>query len=213
MICVSIAESTLDECRAALKGLELAEIRIDKTGLSLVEIKELFSAPLKMIATCRPGTRPDDDRMAALLGAIAAGAAYVDFEIASPPQFRDRILAAAREKHCRIIISYHNHTETPLKQVLLLTIEECFDLGADIAKVVCRVQSVQDCARLFSLYETRKNVVALGLGKLGLITRIAGPFFGAPLTYACLAPGKETAEGQPDIASLRAVLKLIEHDS
>jgi 3-dehydroquinate dehydratase type I len=213
MICVSIAESTLDECRAALKGLELAEIRIDKTGLSLVEIKELFSAPLKMIATCRPGTRPDDDRMAALLGAIAAGAAYVDFEIASPPQFRDRILAAAREKNCRIIISYHNHTETPLKQVLLLTIEECFDLGADIAKVVCRVQSVQDCARLFSLYETRKNVVALGLGKLGLITRIAGPFFGAPLTYACLAPGKETAEGQPDIASLRAVLKLIEHDS
>jgi 3-dehydroquinate dehydratase type I len=213
MICVSIAESTLDECRAALKGLELAEIRIDKTGLSLVEIKELFSAPLKMIATCRPGTRPDDDRMAALLAAIAAGAAYVDFEIASPPQFRDRILAAAREKNCRIIISYHNHTETPLKQVLLLTIEECFDLGADIAKVVCRVQSVQDCARLFSLYETRKNVVALGLGKLGLITRIAGPFFGAPLTYACLAPGKETAEGQPDIASLRAVLKLIEHDS
>jgi len=213
MICVSIAESTLDECRAALKGLELAEIRIDKTGLSLVEIKELFSAPLKMIATCRPGTRPDDDRMAALLAAIAAGAAYVDFEIASPPQFRDRILAAAREKHCRIIISYHNHTETPLKQVLLLTIEECFDLGADIAKVVCRVQSVQDCARLFSLYETRNNVVALGLGKLGLITRIAGPFFGAPLTYACLAPGKETAEGQPDIASLRAVLKLIEHDS
>jgi 3-dehydroquinate dehydratase-1 len=213
MICVSIAEPTLDECRAALKGLELAEIRIDKTGLSVAELKELFSAPLKLIATCRPGTRPDEARMEALLTAISAGAAYVDTEIDSPPQFRDRILAAAKEKHCRIIVSYHNHNETPLKQVLLLTIEECFDLGADIAKVVCRVQSVQDCARLFSLYETRKNVVALGLGKLGLITRIAGPFFGAPLTYACLAPGKETAEGQPDIASLRAVLKLIEHES
>ncbi len=212
MICVSIAEPTLDECRAALKGLELAEIRIDKTGLSLVEIKELFSAPLKLVATCRPGTRPDDARMAALLAAIAAGAAYVDIELEFPPQFRDPVLAAAREHHCRIIVSYHNHTETPLKQILLLKIEECFDLGGDIAKIICRVQSVQDCARLFSLYETRKNVVALGLGKLGLITRIAGPFFGAPLTYASLAPGKETAEGQPDIASLKAVLKLIERE-
>jgi 3-dehydroquinate dehydratase type I len=209
MICVSIAESTLQECQAALSGLEFAEIRIDKTGLSLVEIKELFASPVKLVATCRPGTRSDEDRMAALLAAISAGAAYVDVELASSPQFRDKVIAAAKSHHCQVIVSYHNTSETPLKQVLLLTIEECFDLGADIAKIVCRVQNVQDCARLFSLYETRKNVVALGLGELGILTRIAGPFFGAPLTYASLAPGKETAEGQPDLKSLETVLKLI----
>jgi 3-dehydroquinate dehydratase-1 len=209
VICVSIAEPTIEECRTALKGLEFAEIRIDMTPLSLVEIKELFASPVKLVATCRPGKRSEDDRMAALLAAISAGAAYVDIELASSPQFRATVLAAAKEKKCGIIISYHNVDETPLKQILLLTIEECFDLGADIAEVVCRVHNVQDCARLFSLYETRKNIVALGLGKLGIITRIAGPFFGAPLTYACLAPGKETAEGQPDIKALQAILKLI----
>lgn len=209
MICVSIAEPTLAECQAALKGLEFAEIRIDKTGLSLGEIKELFTSPLKLVATCRPGTRSDDERAAALLAAIAAGAAYVDVELSSSPQFRNQVIAAAKQHGCQVIISYHNSTETPLKQILLLTIEECFDLGADIAKVVCRVQNVQDCARLFSLYETRKNVVALGLGELGMLTRIAGPFFGAPLTYASLAPGKETAEGQPDLKSLETVLRLI----
>jgi 3-dehydroquinate dehydratase type I len=209
MICVSIAEPTLAECQAALKGLEFAEIRIDKTGLSLAEIKELFASPVKLVATCRPGTRSDDERSAALLAAIAAGAAYVDVELSSSPQFLNQVIAAAKQHGCQVIISYHNQTETPLKQVLLLTVEECFDLGADIAKVVCRVQNVQDCARLFSLYETRKNVVALGLGELGVLTRIAGPFFGAPLTYASLAPGKETAEGQPDLKSLETVLKLI----
>jgi 3-dehydroquinate dehydratase type I len=209
MICVSVAEATFEECRAALQGLELAEIRIDKTALSLVEIKELFAAPLKLIATCRPGTRPDDARLAALLGAIAAGAAYVDIEIDVAPEFRKPILEAAREKKCRVIISYHNYEETPLKQVLSLKIEECFDLGADIAKISCRVQNAQDCARLFSLYETRKNVLALGLGKLGIITRIVGPFFGAPFTYASLRPGKETAEGQPDFKTLSTILDLI----
>jgi 3-dehydroquinate dehydratase-1 len=211
MICVSIAEPTLAECLAALKGLAFAEIRIDKTGLSSVEVKQLFSEPVKLIATCRPGTRSEDERRAALLGAIAAGAAYVDIEVDSAPDFREAIRAAAREKNCRIIVSYHNFKETPLKHYLLQVIEECFDLGADIAKIICRVQNPQDCVRILSLYESRKNVIALGMGELGVITRIVAPFLGAPLTYASLAPGKETAEGQPDLETLQAVMKFLKH--
>jgi 3-dehydroquinate dehydratase len=194
MICVSIAEPTLEDCLAAIQGLELAEIRIDKTSLTAVDVKQLFSSPSKLVATCRPGGRSEDERLGLLQAA-----------------FREAVLAAAREKGCRVIISYHNDKETPLKQVLLLVIEECFDLGADIAKVVCCVQTPQDCVRLLSLYETRKNVVALGMGKLGVITRIAAPFLGAPLTYASLAPGHETAEGQPDIKTMEAVMKFLGH--
>jgi 3-dehydroquinate dehydratase type I len=209
MICVSIAEPTLNDCRAALKGLELAEIRIDKTPLTLVEIKELFAEPVKLIATCRPGTRPDEDRLAALLAAVAAGAAYVDIEVETPAAFRAAVVAAAREKGCKVIISYHNNSETPLRHLLLQAIESCFDHGADIAKIICRVRTPQDCVRILSLYESRKNVIALGLGELGVITRIAAPFLGAPLTYASLAPGKETAEGQPDIKTLETIMKLV----
>jgi 3-dehydroquinate dehydratase type I len=209
MICVSIAEPTLEECRAALKGLEFAEIRIDKTSLTPVETKELFAEPLKLIATCRPGPRSDDERLALLLAAVAAGAAYVDFEVDAPAAFRSAVLAAAKEKGCRVIIAYHNHSETPLRHYLLQVIESCFDQGADFAKVVCRVRNPQDCVRLLSLYESRKNLIALGLGELGVITRIAAPFLGAPLTYASLAPGKETAEGQPDVKTLEAVMKLL----
>lgn len=211
MICVSIAEPTLEDCLAAIKGLELAEIRIDKTSLTALDIKPLFSAPVKLVATCRPGSRSEDERLGLLLAAVEAGAAYVDVEVGASPDFRTTVVAAAREKGCRVIISYHNEKETPLKQALLLIIEECFDFGADIAKVVCRVQTSQDCVRLLSLYETRKNVVALGMGKLGAITRIAAPFLGAPLTYASLAPGQETAEGQPDLKTMEAVMKFLGH--
>ena len=211
MICVSIAEQTLEGCLAAIQGLELAEIRIDKTSLSAADVKRLFSSPTKLVATCRPGGRSEEERLGLLLEAVRAGAAYVDIEIGSSSAFRNAVLAAAREKSCRVIISYHNDKETPLKQALLLIIEECFDLGADIAKVVCCVQTPQDCVRLLSLYETRKNVVALGMGPLGVITRIAAPFLGAPLTYASLAPGQETAEGQPDIKTMEAVMKFLGH--
>lgn len=209
MICVSIAEPTLDDCLAAVKGLDFVEVRVDKTGLSLVDVKQLFAESVKMIATCRPGTRTEDERLAILLAAVAAGAAYVDIEVDAPRASREAVLAAARGKGCRVIVSYHNFTETPLKHHLLQVIEECFDLGADIAKIICRVQNSQDCVRMLSLYESRKNVIALGMGPLGVITRIAAPFLGAPLTYASLAPGKETAEGQPDLKTLEAVMKFV----
>ena len=211
MICVSIAEPNLDDCLAAVKGLDFVEVRIDKTGLSLVDIKQLFAGPVKMIATCRPGARSEEERLAALLAAIAAGAAYVDIEVAAAADFREAVLAAAREKKCRVIVSYHNFNETPLRHFLLQRIEECFDVGADIAKIVCCVKSSQDCVRILSLYESRKNLIALGMGQLGAITRIAAPFLGAPLTYACLAPGKETAEGQPDLKTLESVMKFLKH--
>jgi len=209
MICVSIAEPTLEQCRADLKGLELAEVRIDKTPLTPVEIKELFAEPVKLIATCRPGTRPNEERLAALLAAIDAGAAYVDIEVDAPPDFHDAVVAAARAKGCRVIISYINPEETPLRHLLLQAVESCFDQGADIAKVICRVRNQQDCVRILSLYESRKNVIALGMGQMGIITRVAAPFLGAPLTYAALAPGKETAEGQPDLETFEYIMKLV----
>jgi len=211
MICVSIAEPTLDDCLTAIKGLEMAEVRIDKTALSLVDIKQLFAEPVKLVATCRPGQRPDEERLAALLAAIEAGAAFVDLEVDAPEALRDAVIAAARKKGCKVIVSYHNFSETPLRHYLVQVIEDCFDRGADIAKVICRVQNSQDCVRILSLYEARKNLVALGMGPLGVITRIAAPFLGAPLTYASLEPGKETAEGQPDLKTLESVMKFLKH--
>ena len=211
MICVSLAEPTLAACLAAIQGLELAEIRIDKTELSVAEVRRLFAEPGRLIATCRPGSRSEEEREAVLIAAINAGAAYVDLEVGSSVSSWREILAAARPKGCQVIASYHNPTETPPGPLLLQVIDDCFGRGGDIAKVVCRVRTSQECARILSLYESKRDIIALGLGDLGLVTRIAAPFLGAPLTYACLAPGKETAEGQPDIKSLEAVMSFLNY--
>ena len=211
MICVSLALPTLEECLAALDEGRFAEIRLDKTRFKPDEIRRLFSSPAVLIATCRPGAVSNETRAEALLTAISSGAAYVDIEVDAPSRFREKILEAARKKKCRIIISCHNFAETPATSVLARLIKKCFSRGADIAKVACRVKNTQDCVRLLSLYKTQKKVIALGLGELGVITRIAAPFLGAPFTYASLSPGKETAKGQLDIKTLETVFRILKN--
>jgi 3-dehydroquinate dehydratase-1 len=60
-----------------------------------------------------------------------------------------------------------------------------------------------------SLYNSDKTIIALGMGNLGKITRIAAPFLGAPFTYAYPTGRKRTAEGQFSIDKLEDIMKRI----
>ena len=211
MICVSIAESTYSACLKATEGIPMAEIRLDQMALTSGQIKELFNRPLDLIATFRPGEAQAAQRKESLLNAIQSGAAYVDIEFESDVEYRNDIIQEAVENNCRIIISYHNPESTPEKEDLLNIRERCFQLGADIPKIVCQVHSEADCARILSLYETNKPVIAFGMGKLGRITRLAAPFLGAPFTYASLSSGKETAPGQIDYQTLQRLFHDLKH--
>lgn len=210
MICVSLAAASADEILDNVAKVEFAEIRIDKSGLNAGDVRRVFgSAGKPLVATCRPGGRTEDERRDLLAAAVESGAAYIDLEVENPGRFNDGLIAAAREKHCKVIISYHNYEGTPMRLVMQQAMEEAFDQAADIAKLVCRVKTIQDCSRILSLYELKKNILALGLGDIGVVTRIAAPFLGAPFTYASLAPGRETAEGQPDYETMKSIFELL----
>jgi 3-dehydroquinate dehydratase type I len=209
MICVSIAESDFKRCREALLESDLAELRIDQTDFSEEEIYELFALPVDMIATCRPGTKSDRKREALLSAAISAGAAYVDIEVVAAPNYHQKISDKAKKHNTKLIVSYHNAKNTPPLADLEDIIDQCFRMKADLSKVVCRVHSSVDCARILSLYEKQKNIIAFGLGKKGTFTRVASLFLGAPFTYAALSPGKETADGQLDRERLQSILETL----
>ncbi|MCD4744826.1 MAG: type I 3-dehydroquinate dehydratase, partial [Bacteroidales bacterium] len=129
MICVSIAESTLDDNIKAIQNEELAEIRLDLTDLSDNEIKILFSQPVRLIATCRKGKYKDEERKHKLMQAIKAGATYVDIEIETSVSFKKELINFARENNCKIIISYHNFELTPSRKELIKIIDSCFNAG------------------------------------------------------------------------------------
>lgn len=206
MICVSIAEPNFRLCREALLNSELAELRIDRTDYSESEIEELFTLPADIIATCRPGTKKDSQRQSLLLSAISAGAAYIDTEVEGESDYFFKIRDRARQKNCKLIVSYHNNERTPQTAELEDILGQCLHLEADIAKIACRVHTPADCARILSLYQKERDIIAFGLGKMGTFTRIASLFLGAPFTYAAMAPGKETADGQLDRQRIKHIL-------
>ena len=210
MICVSLREPDHRSFVAALAGLELAEIRMDGAALSPDETKDLFARPARLIATFRPtGKEGLELRRTCLSLAIRSGAAYVDLEIDSPPDYREELLHIAREKGCRIILSHHDDHGTPGRPVLERIVKHCFAAGADIAKIACRVNAPADVASLLSLYGKFHPLIALGMGPLGVLTRVAAPFLGAPFTYASLTSDRPVADGQLDHKALSEILGKI----
>jgi 3-dehydroquinate dehydratase-1 len=85
----------------------------------------------------------------------------------------------------------------------------CLESKPDIAKISCRVNSIEDNARLLSIYSFNKNVISIGMGELGRITRIAATLLGAPFTYAAIDKSRRAAPGQIDAAALKNIINMI----
>jgi len=210
MICVSIAESTAGECLKAIAGLAFAEIRMDRIQrLTAKDVRDIFSAGINLIATCRPGAFSEDERKQLLTAAIEAGAAYVDIEVDSDGLFKREIIEKARSRSCAVIISFHDYERTPESEELSGIVSRCFESGGDIAKIACMVNSERDNARLLGLLDSGRDIIVIGMGEKGRITRIVAPLLGSPFTYAASARGRETADGQLDRETLEKYLKLL----
>jgi 3-dehydroquinate dehydratase-1 len=206
MICVSVAEPTVAACLRRLRGLDFAEIRLDRMRVGAAGVKKIFSKNERLIACCRPGGRSKKKRLGLLLTAVEAGAAYVDLELEAGARFKERIVRTARSRNCRVIVSYHNFEKTPPRPELEETISRALAAGADIVKIACLVRSRRDSARLLGLLDSKTPLIVVGMGEKGRLTRLLAPLLGGVFTYASLGAGKETAEGQSDAISLRQVL-------
>ncbi len=211
MICISIGEKNIEKCMAYLEKVEIAEIRLDLTEFSDKDIEKVFAGRKKLIATCRSGKYSDQQREEKLKTAIKAGASFVDIEYESPASYRKNLIAYARKYHCEIIISYHNFECTPDLDDLEKIMAACFDMGADVAKIATMVVENRDNSKILSLYKAPGRLVAIGMGKLGKISRIIAPFLGAEFTFASPDESEPTAPGQLKYSKLNEfILKIQE---
>lgn len=196
MLCVSLGKANFEECLAAVKRYELCELRLDKLKLKDSELKKLFAAGKKIIATYRPRNVKDTERMKRLKAAIDMGAAYVDIEVEATDEFKEEIIVYAEKKKCKIIVSYHNYEKTPLKEELKHIVEWCKCSSPDVIKIACHSRSDKDNARLLGLLDSDFKMVVIGMGAKGKITRIIAPKLGAFCTYVTLSEKTKTAPGQ-----------------
>ncbi|MBQ8482731.1 MAG: 3-phosphoshikimate 1-carboxyvinyltransferase [Bacteroidales bacterium] len=197
MICTTIQNRTLEQIYDALEQCEMAEIRLDRCGLTAREIDELFTSDVPLVATCRisevaasepslqdPSMTPQSREIKAmqiaekrLVRAIEAGARYVDVELEAPKQMSKRVRSAAHENGTVFIRSYHDFNGTDSFEALKAIVEKCVYHGADMVKIVTTAHSDEDAARVLSLYEWCRGKDADGLGALvdgGLIAFCMG---------------------------------------
>jgi len=201
----------MQKCLDALEGLAFAEIRLDKMAVAIGDVRNIFSRHSRLIATCRPGEIEDEKRKVFLIEAISAGAAFVDLEVDSEDTFKNEIVRHARARGCRVIVSYHDFERTPKRAELEHVVDWCFETGADIAKIACRVNSTGECALLLGLLHDSRPLVVVGMGRKGRITRIVAPLLGSLFTYASAGEGRETEEGQIDRESLEGIWERLKN--
>lgn len=209
MLCRSIAVEGLERILELIKGAEMAEIRIEKTGLNADQVKTLFKSHPNLLATCRPDGLDDEKRTELLKAAIEGGATWIDLEVESARSFTDPLVELAKMNNCKVIISYHNYEETPEISDIIQIIDNCSDKNADLVKLATHVNRTMDISNLLILYSYGLPILALGMGALGSITRVAAIKMGAPFTFVSCDSEDETAPGQIGESNMKMILNIL----
>lgn len=206
-ICVSIGINNFDIALEAVGECQMAELRLDLVNFSDDQLRKIYSLNRNIIATFR--TEDEQVMKQTLIKSMDSGAGYIDIDINTSVEVRTILVEYAMQKGAKVILSYHNFSETPETVFLKQTITRMFNDGADFAKVACMANSKDDSKRVVNLYSDFSNLIAFCMGKNGQITRVVAPFLGAPFTYASLR-GVKTAEGQIDAEQLEILLNMME---
>lgn len=218
-ICVSVAAPDVDgvvrAVRPVLNDIDVIEIRLDAMRKPRVEALSAV-LPKPLLFTHRPDWEggafqgPEEERMRVLLQAVDLGAAYVDIELDTNPELRDRLLHAMERSPTRLIISYHDFDGTPSAERLLEILNWQRESGAHIGKIVTMARDHLDVVRVLNLQcraaELGFPLSAFCMGAVGRISRVATLFLGGYMTYAALNEEQATAPGQLSVAELRDLL-------
>jgi 3-dehydroquinate dehydratase-1 len=142
----------------------------------------------------------------ALLSRFVTHADYLDVELRSARALR-ALLAIAKTKNVRQIISFHDFKSTPSARLLVAKAHNAKALRADIFKVATRTDTPMELGRLLEFIAKNSvnvRLAVMGIGKLGAISRVLLARAGSVLIYASLGPATDI-EGQLSLEQLRAL--------
>ncbi len=113
-----------------------------------------------------------------------------------------------------VLASHHDFDSTPE----LLDMTDMFDkmqeTGADILKLAVMPKDSSEVIRALKAADIANEdydeelVVVISMGKIGMVSRIAGTLVGSCITFAALE--QSSAPGQIDFADMNTILKILE---
>lgn len=232
LVCVSVMDSEKDKIieevkRLVANGAEMIEWRVDafsdvKNHDAVLEILQEV-APLTtktiFIFTFRSKEQGGEcslsNDMIYELHQVVAESKVVDFIDIEyfAVENADEKICNLKNMGVKVIASHHDFHKTPSSDVLFTLLEDMKQGNVDIVKLAVMPNSTEDVLRL--LTETNRfherypdqPLVTMSMGKLGVISRVAGETFGSCVTFGA---GKDvSAPGQVEMSKLKLILDTL----
>lgn len=233
-ICVPLTASDTpslrQQAKAAIKaGCDLVEWRVDamKDGLAIdvmrpalralrEEVGEkpiLFTFRTKEEGGLAPAAWEAYEALYRAAVEEPDGADLFDVELNRGEERVTKLARDIQEKSGWVVMSYHDFHKTPEQTEIQDIFRRMAEKGADIGKVAVMPQTKRDVLTLMQaaawaseMYKDRL-FIAISMGPLGMLSRLAGYLTGSCLTFG--TAGRSSAPGQPPAGALRAALSLL----
>ncbi|MCX7996384.1 MAG: type I 3-dehydroquinate dehydratase [Patescibacteria group bacterium] len=204
-ICVPVTAPAVDallESIATLPpDLDFIEIRFDSLEHPTRDAVDVLANQMdpRFIFTCRSVEEGglfhgfEAERIEIIKHALERGFSHVDIELRSFLAVEPTVPAGTR-----LILSYHNFKTTPDSTELQDLVNQMYRTPGAIAKIATMARSEEDSRRLLRLLLANagvRDMICIGMGPAGVVTRIFAAYLGAYLTFAA-APTGATAPGQ-----------------
>jgi 3-dehydroquinate dehydratase type I len=199
---------------SSLQGADIIELRVDMFE-NIQNIEQIFATAKKkfnlpMLCTIRApkeGGKKEIPNRLSIYEKLTPYCDFFDIEIFSEESrtLRQKTL----QNNIKLILSYHRFDLTPSVEDLEKVFEEGKKLGADIVKIATMVNEIEDAEKLlyFTIKYKKDNVIVIGMGEKGRLTRIVNPVFGSLITYASL--NTTSAPGQIYLPNMVKIFKEI----
>lgn len=207
-------DTTLEKAKE--KNVDIIELRIDQfknRNLNHLNniIKKVKDYNFKILATVRSKLEggsdiADEDRLK-IFSSIVRDVDIVDIEYTSET-LKPAVVDLVKNSNKILLMSYHDFDKTPSEDFIQNLIDNSKSQGADIVKYAFKSNSFEDVARILCItHKNRdKNIVAIAMGDVGKISRVAGFVFGSLITYTYI--GESFAPGQIEITKLKELLEF-----
>ena len=112
-----------------------------------------------------------------------------------------------------ILGGIRKQVRTPSKEKLEDLLRRMAASGADMVKIVTHARTRVDNLTVLGLIPLAKKmgveIVALCMGSLGRISRVACPLLGGAFTFASLEKSQESASGQMPVKEMKMILEAL----
>lgn len=232
-ICVPVTGRTKEEIQLRLEellaaGADLAEWRADWYGevlqkeklLEMLDILRRGLGELPLLVTFRTKEEGGEQEISRegyegfLRQVLSSGTAdLIDIELFRGEELLTEICGEAHGAGVKVVASSHDFKGTPDKEEIIRRLCRMQDCGADLLKLAAMPQNPGDVLELLSAtWEMKEKyakqpLITMSMGGTGLVSRLAGEFFGSALTFG--SAGVASAPGQIGVQELKTVLSLL----